>query len=411
MFTLGDNVYGDGSAQQYNDFYDPTWGRHKARTMPVPGNHDYDTPNATGYFDYFGAAAGDPDKGYYSYDLGDWHIITLNTECSEIGGCAPTSPQGLWLQTDLAASPGDCTLALMHKPRFSSGPHGNSSSTDDLWQILYDAGADVVLSGHDHHYERFAPQDGAGVLDPLNGIRQFVVGTGGTNLRPLETIQANSEISNSVTHGVLKLTLNATSYDWEFVPIAGQTFTDSGSAACNLRSGNQAPATSGGAADALQLTQRETPRHDVSGDGQVTALDALQVINALSVLHAGSLDEDQIGEMDVNEDGTLSALDALVVVNYLSRAFAPQGESIVPAAPFIDKPIQWKPDAVQDPQRTSLQSIDRQAFQQPIRQSDAYALRSFAIQELMNETQIDVDIDDMLAVDIMTNIVESSGFF
>ncbi|MGI9429219.1 MAG: metallophosphoesterase, partial [Bythopirellula sp.] len=234
VFTLGDNVYPDGSAQEYNDYYDPTWGRHKDRTMPVVGNHDYDTPGATGYFDYFGAAAGDPDKGYYSYDLGDWHIVALNTECSEIGGCGANSPQGLWLQADLAANPSVCTLAYTHKPRFSSGFHGMSSSAEGFWQILYDAGADVVLSGHDHNYERFAPQNPAGVADPL-GIRQFVVGTGGTSLRPFETILPNSEVRNNVAHGVLKLTLNPTSYDYEFVPIAGQAFTDSGSSSCSPR--------------------------------------------------------------------------------------------------------------------------------------------------------------------------------
>ena len=277
VFTLGDNAYGDGSAQQYNDFYDPTWGRHKDRTMPIPGNHDYDTLDATGYFDYFGAAAGDPDKGYYSYDLGDWHIIALNTECSQIGGCAPDSPQALWLQADLAANPSDCTLAYMHKPRYSSGYHGSSSSVDDLWQILYDAGADVVLSGHDHDYERFAPQDAAGNADPLNGTRQFVVGTGGTSLRPFETIQPNSEVRNSDTHGVLKLTLNATSYDWEFVPIAGQTFTDAGSASCSLTAANQAPTVSAGPDQTIALPESAVLDGTVSDDGKPDPPGALAI--------------------------------------------------------------------------------------------------------------------------------------
>ena len=769
VFTLGDNAYWNGSAQQYNDFYDPTWGRHKDRTMPIPGNHDYDTLDATGYFDYFGAAAGDPDKGYYSYDLGDWHIIALNTKCNRIGGCDSSSPQAVWLQADLAANPSDCTLAYMHNPRYSSGAYGSNSSLDDLWQILYDAGAEVVLSGHDTDYERFAPQDAAGNADPLNGIRQFVVGTGGASLSPFETIQPNSEVRNSDTHGVLKLTLNATSYDWEFVPIAGQTFTDAGSASCSLTAANQAPTVSAGpdqtialpesavldgtvsddgkpdppgalattwsqvsgpgtvtfadasavdttatfssagnyvlrlaaddseqtaldevtiivnedpstpetilhlsfdsvatlpgglsvenedivafdgtnfhlffdgsdvglsgtnvdalavigageillsfaspetipgitgtvedsdivkftatqlgdttsgtfelflrgsdvglspaledvdavdlhddgrlivstiggfdvagllggdedliaftpvapgdyssgtwamyfdgsdvelaredvsavaldsngdiylsttnffvvtgisgededvftfvpsqlgadtvggyastlpidgslfglsandvnaidlpvlattGGDGLQLTQREakskesfiaeetkTPRHDVSGDGQVTTLDALQVINSLSVLNAGSLDEDHIDRTDVNEDGILSALDALLVVNYLSRAFVPQGESIILAATTMDKPTQWKSDAVQVLQMIPLQEIDRQAIQRPIRQPDPDALRSIAIQELMAETRIDVDLDDSLTADIMTNMVQSSGVF
>ncbi|MCZ7573200.1 MAG: right-handed parallel beta-helix repeat-containing protein [Ardenticatenaceae bacterium] len=233
VVTLGDNAYPNGTDVQFNDCYDPTWGRHKARTRPAPGNHDYHTPGASGYFNYFGAAAGEPDKGYYSYDLGDWHIIVLNSECREVGGCAGDSPQGRWLQADLAANPAVCTLAYWHTPRFSSGRHGNSSAVAAFWQILYDADADVVLNGHDHDYERFDPQNPDGVADPARGIRQFVVGTGGKGLRPFETIQPNSEVRNSATRGVLKLTLHATSYDWEFVPIAGETFTDSGSAACN----------------------------------------------------------------------------------------------------------------------------------------------------------------------------------
>lgn len=243
VVTLGDNVYPDGTDLQFNDCYDPTWGRHKARTRPAPGNHDYHTPGASGYFNYFGTAAGEPDKGYYSYDLGDWHIIVLNSNCSEVGGCAGDSPQGQWLQADLAAHPTVCTLAYWHRPRFSSGRHGNSSAVAPFWRILYGAGADVVLNGHDHDYERFAPQNPDGVADPARGIRQFVVGTGGKGLRPFETIQPNSEVKNSTTHGVLKLTLRAASYDWEFIPIAGDTFADSGSGACNPTSSSNQAAT------------------------------------------------------------------------------------------------------------------------------------------------------------------------
>src|SRR3990172_4070962 len=227
VFTLGDNVYPDGTAAQFTDCYGPTWGRHKDRTRPSPGNHDYHTAGASGYFGYFGAAAGDPAKGYYSYNLGAWHIISLNSEI----GYAAGSAQEQWLRTDLAANNSMCTLAYWHHPRFSSGQHGNSSRSQAFWQALYDFEADVILNGHDHTYERFAPQNPSGQADP-KGIREFVVGTGGAGLYPFPNIQPNSEVRNNTTHGVLKLTLHTTSYDWQFVPIAGQTFTDSGSANC-----------------------------------------------------------------------------------------------------------------------------------------------------------------------------------
>lgn len=233
VFTLGDNAYPDGTLSQFNDCYDPSWGRHKSRTKPVPGNHDYHVSGAAGYFDYFGAAAGDRSKGYYSYDLGAWHIIALNSEIAQGAG----SVQEQWLRTDLASNPSVCTLAYWHKPRFSSGQHGNNTASQALWRALYEHRADVVLNGHDHTYERFAPQDPSGQADP-NGIREFVVGTGGVALYPFPTIQPNSEVRNNIAHGVLKLTLHATSYDWQFVPIAGQTFTDSGTADCVGDAGN-----------------------------------------------------------------------------------------------------------------------------------------------------------------------------
>jgi hypothetical protein len=233
VFTLGDNVYPDGTDLEFSDCYDPTWGRHKARTRPAAGNHDYHTPGASGYFNYFGLAAGEVDKGYYSYNVGAWHIIVLNSQCAEVGGCDSGSPQWQWLQADLAANPAACTLAYWHHPRFSSSSkHGSDVTYQDFWQLLYDAGADVVLNGHDHTYERFAPQDPTGNPDPGRGIREFVVGTGGGGLYTFDTPEPNSEVRESNTHGVLKLTLHPTSYEWEFVPIAGQTFTDTGSASC-----------------------------------------------------------------------------------------------------------------------------------------------------------------------------------
>jgi hypothetical protein len=231
VFTVGDNVYPDGTATEFADCYAPTWGRHKARTRPSPGNHDYHTPGAAGYYGYFGAAAGDPGKGYYSYDLGAWHIIVLNSEISVSAG----SPQEQWLRADLAAHPVDCTAAYWHKPRFSSGSHhGSSTSMRPFWQALYDYGADVVLVGHEHNYERFAPQDPNGVADPSRGIRQFVIGMGGKSHYAFGTPIANSQVRNADTYGVLKLTLHPTSYDWEFIPEAGKTFADSGTAACVL---------------------------------------------------------------------------------------------------------------------------------------------------------------------------------
>jgi acid phosphatase type 7 len=232
VVTLGDNAYENGTATEYANCYDPSWGRHKARTMPAPGNHEYNTPNATGYYGYFGAAAGDPTKGYYSYDLGTWHIVVINSNCSSIGGCGPGSAQEQWLRADLGAHPAACTLAYWHHPRFSSGPHGSDAMTQPIWQALYDYGADLVLSGHDHDYERFALQDPAGNADPVHGIREFVVGTGGRSHYPILSVRPNSEVSDANTYGVLKLSLHPSGYDWQFVPVAGSTFTDVGSGTC-----------------------------------------------------------------------------------------------------------------------------------------------------------------------------------
>jgi hypothetical protein len=229
VFTTGDTVYPDGTIDQFANCYEPSWGRHKDRTYPSVGNHEYHTPDAAGYFDYFGSAAGEPGNGYYSYDLGTWHIIVLNSNIPvEVG-----SPQEQWLREDLAAHPVACTLAYWHHPRFSSGTvHGSSPRMESLWQALYEFGADVVLAGHEHNYERFAPQDPQGVADPTRGIRQFVIGSGGRSHYVFGPPIANSEVRNGDTYGVLKLTLHPTSYSWEFIPEAGQTFTDSGNAPC-----------------------------------------------------------------------------------------------------------------------------------------------------------------------------------
>jgi hypothetical protein len=236
VLTLGDEAYPAGTAEDFRECYDPTWGWFKHRTKPVPGNHEYDTEGAEGYFEYFGKAAGDPDEGYYSYNLASWHLVALNSNCEQIGGCDESSPQVRWLKADLAANDDKgCTLAYMHHPRFSSGvKHGNTHYLKPLWEVLYEAEADVVLSAHEHNYERFAPQNPGGRADPERGIRQFVVGTGGgKGLYPILDPIANSEVHNDENYGVLKLTLNPESYDWRFVPVEGETFSDSGSARCH----------------------------------------------------------------------------------------------------------------------------------------------------------------------------------
>lgn len=238
VFTVGDNQY---NGAQYDDFmncYDPTWGRHIARTRPAAGNHEYDSPAINGYFRYFGAAAGEPDKGYYAYDIEDWQIITLNSQCHEVGGCDRDSPQGIWLRKELAQNPRACTAVVLHHPRYSTGLHGDDLSTQDMWEILYDAGVELVLAGHDHSYQRYARQDPFDNIDP-NGVREFVIGMGGSTLRSAKYDRPNIEVQNSSTYGALKLDLHPGSYDWEFMPVAGGSFSDSGSDTCLMP--NQPP--------------------------------------------------------------------------------------------------------------------------------------------------------------------------
>jgi hypothetical protein len=232
VFTAGDNVYERGTSSEFTDCYAPTWGRELSRTWPAPGNHDYATRGAAGYFRYFGAAAGDPKKGWYAKDLGSWRIYVLNSNCSAIGGCGAGSPQERWLREDLAANPRTCALAIWHHPRFSSGLHGSSKATQALWQALEDAGAEIVISGHDHDYERFGPQTATGAADPA-GIVEYVAGTGGRSHYPLVRSIANSLVQNDDTFGVLELQLYAASWTFEFVPVAGKTFTDQGSGTCH----------------------------------------------------------------------------------------------------------------------------------------------------------------------------------
>jgi len=224
IFAVGDNAYESGTLSQFTNCYDPTWGRYKDRIKPVPGNHEYLTSGASGYFQYFNNI-----PSYYAYDLGSWRIYALNSEID----VSASSDQVKWLQDDLAANPSQCVLAYWHKPRWSSGTHHGSNETyQTLWQILYNAGAELVINGHEHNYERFAPMNPAGQADPL-GLREFVVGTGGRDLYNFGTILPNSEVHDDTSFGVLKLTLRPTGYDWQFVPAAGSTFTDSGSADCH----------------------------------------------------------------------------------------------------------------------------------------------------------------------------------
>jgi hypothetical protein len=232
VFTAGDNAYPDGTVAQFRDCYGPTWGRFLARTRPAAGNHDWVTKDLAGYLGYFGAAAAPNGKSWYSYDLGAWHVVVLDSDCSSVGGCAADSAQGRWLAADLRASTARCTLAIWHQPRFSSGEHGNDTEVAPFWQTLYDAGADVVINGHDHDYERFAPQDPNGRPDATRGIREFVVGTGGAALRPFPTTAANSELRVAVAHGVIRLVLHAASYDWTFLSSSG-TFGDAGHGTCH----------------------------------------------------------------------------------------------------------------------------------------------------------------------------------
>ena len=232
ILTLGDDQYDDGQLSKFKRSYAKSWGRVKGITYPAPGNHDYGTAGAAGYFDYFGAAAGSPGKGYYSFDVGSWHLIALNSNCGTVA-CDEGSAQRAWLKSDLAASEATCTLAYWHHPRFSSEPHGDDLSVAPLWRVLYRGGADIVLNGHDHDYERFGPQAPSGKFDSARGIREFVVGTGGESHYPIGSLEPHSRAHDSSSFGVLELALHPAGYSWRFVPAAGGTFTDGGRARCH----------------------------------------------------------------------------------------------------------------------------------------------------------------------------------
>jgi len=232
VLPLGDLAYERGTPAEFADCYDPSWGRHLARSRPIVGDHDYDTAGAAGYFGYVGSAFGSFNAGYYSYDLGDWHVVALDSVCYELGPCE--NQMEAWLEQDLAANPGSCTLALLHEPLFSSGAiHGNNPGMQYLWQIMYDADVDVVLSGSEHIYERFAPQTPTGAPDANRGIREFIVGTGGRSHYAIGTVKPNSQVRSSGTFGVMRMTLGSNGYTWQFVPEAGKTFSDSGTDSCH----------------------------------------------------------------------------------------------------------------------------------------------------------------------------------
>ena len=231
VFAAGDLAYPSGTAKQFRTCYDHSWGDFKRRTSPAIGNHEYETRDGKPYFDYFGSRAGARGKGWYAFDRGTWRVYVLNANC-DIVRCGRKSAQNRWLRADLAAHPRTCVAAIWHQPLFSSGFHGASAMVRPLWRALAEAGADVVINGHDHDYERFAPQTIDGVAAD-DGMREFVVGTGGTPLRAFTSLAANSEVRNAATYGVLKLTLSPGGYSWQFVPIEGQAWTDQGSASCH----------------------------------------------------------------------------------------------------------------------------------------------------------------------------------
>ena len=252
VLDLGDNQYYCGGYQAFMQSYDLSWGRLKSITHPAVGNHEFLTSGGTdcnaanagadGYFKYFGAAAGQKGQGYYSFDIGTWHLIALNSNCGDAGGCSATSPQGKWLANDLQTHTNFCTLAFWHIPLFSSGGRANNNSKA-FWQLLYDNNADLILSAHDHIYEHFAPQTPTGTLDNTRGIREFIIGTGGANHTSIVSVAANSEVRNADTFGAFELTLHPTSYDWQFVPEAGKTFSDSGTTACHGATPDTTPPT------------------------------------------------------------------------------------------------------------------------------------------------------------------------
>ncbi len=238
LLLLGDLQYESGTLEEFRAQFEPTLGKFRSITRPVPGNHEYFTPRARGYFDYFNGVdsatglAGHRSRGYYSYDVGVWHLVAINSNCAAIGGCAQGSAQERWLRADLAQHRSKCLLAYWHAARFSSGGHGDAREMTAMWSALQDARADLVLAGHDHDFERFAPMRADGTRDETAGIRSFVLGTGGRSANRFLKIRANSEVHRDDLFGVLRLTLDTGSYTWQFVDAASQKPADEGSGRC-----------------------------------------------------------------------------------------------------------------------------------------------------------------------------------
>lgn len=230
IFTAGDNVQGDGRKEEYEDCFDPSWGRFKDRIRPAAGNHDFAAENGVPYYEYFGPAAGKAEEGYYSYNLGSWRLIVLNSNCVE-GTCDPDSNQVQWLRQELEAYANQCTLLYWHRTYISSGMYGKYESVLHFWQSAAQLGGDIVVNGHDHIYERFAPMDASGNFDP-NGVRLFIVGTGGADLQSLGEVEPNSEVRYTYVHGVLQFNLYPGWYEWKFIPVTPGSYPDAGSGDC-----------------------------------------------------------------------------------------------------------------------------------------------------------------------------------
>jgi acid phosphatase type 7 len=234
--ALGDLAYQHGTKEEFERCFGPSWGRFRNRIRPAAGNHDHATEDAAGLEAFFGVRAGPAGLYRYSYDLGSWHIVVLDSDCWRVGGCDLDDEQALWMRADLRAHRRKCTLAYWHRPPFSSGRYGDAEDTArvrPMWQVAAEEGVDVVLTGHEHSYERFAPMDATGAIAPDTGTRLFIVGTGGGNLRRYRRPRLPAtEVRNDDTHGVLRLALRPDGYDWRFLPVRGARFTDRGSADC-----------------------------------------------------------------------------------------------------------------------------------------------------------------------------------
>jgi fibronectin type 3 domain-containing protein len=356
VLALGDLQYDRGTAAEFVS-YDASWGRFKSITRPIPGNHEYDTSGASGYYGYFGSAAGDPARGYYSWNIGAWHMIALNSECSEVGGCNAGSAQETWLRADLAANAGRCTLAYWHHPLFASGR--STSSVEPFWDALYAGGADLVLNGHSHNYEHFAPQTPSGSANPL-GLRQFVVGTGGVYFHTHGSLQPNTVARQDHTFGVLKLSLYSSRYDFEFVPVAGSTWTDSGSANCHNSSTSPptAPAAptgltvTGTSASQVGLSWTASTGQDVAGyrvyrNGSATPL------NSSLVLTTGYTDSTVAGGTTYSY--TVTAVNTSGVESTRSAAVSATTPSAPPGSLVLDVPVRQGAD---DAEEASSGAVD-----------------------------------------------------